>query len=913
MKQLPEKCLDDYDVICFTETFARAPAGITGFYGFHSFAVSDTGLGRPKGGISCFLKAHLTPAEVMHDNKNCIVINAENLNIVGVYYPPQTDAENIIEGLAEANECLNRDKPTVIMGDFNCRIDQEAHSEKTTHLLTTLCEMGFSVANDPKIVTYICHNGASTIDLFFVEQNRLASNSRCTYSDITTGQLCRKHQAMELRVSWSQRSNTLLRPKPLSRMVDVNILSNSILLSEAYLALERNQAEKAYMLLCAAIAAASAYKPINRTAKPWFDAECHAWKHFTLQLLEAARINDALRPYYSAVRKSCKNVFLCKRTRYEESREKKMIDEAERQPYKFNVRGKQGAQCPIPMNMWKRHLKQLYNNPSVHIPREPFQVAVLRQSVELEKLNRPFEEAEVLRCIQDTKNGKAAGRDLIFYEHIKSTIPILMNFWLRLFNFILNHGQIVTTWHMSITKVLFKGKGDINDPNSYRGIALNSTVYKILTKLVSVRLRDFGKDSIPQQQFGFMEGRSVHDATSYLLDDVRNSIYSAKRKFVFAVFVDYTKAFDSVPRWVILEKLASIGVAGQMARLLVSILQNNIIQVDDGIQLSEEIHQNMGLLQGDALSPLLFILLTAELPGLIIERHPHTRLCMYADDIVIWGESLKDVQAAMQSIVQWSCAHGLQVNTSKTKAMKFRKGGGLARKDLLKIDEEPIEFVNTFPYLGTYVHFSATSFKAHIKERARKALLAMATLGPVHKLSICAALKLFNIKIGPIASYAVKLIWNFMSVKDFQLLENVKSRYLKRCLCIDKTTKSRYAYLMCNDELFVKHVAQSFALPATPAYREFCDNHEAKKCDIHHGFTSTVAMTLTWWRQPNQEKRHIVTRYAVHGFHYKLCENLQYHEAGQLSCKCRLCGTVGISVYHAQDCEAGPRLSDLAT
>src|SRR5690606_12938898 len=190
--------------------------------------------------------------------------------------------------------------------------------------------------------------------------------------------------------------------------------------------------------------------------------------------------------------------------------------------------------------------------------------------------------------------------------------------------------------------------------NSYRGIALNSVVYKILTKMVSVRLREFTVNKIPGQQYGFMPGRSVFDAIESLLASVRNSLYNEKPQSGYAIYVDYTKAFDSVTRRLILEKVALLGATGPMVTLLKNILRNNLVRVDDGIQLSSEITQNQGLLQGDALSPFLFILLTAELPAFLMNTYPSVNICMYADDAVIWSTSRADLQGALDTLVNWS-------------------------------------------------------------------------------------------------------------------------------------------------------------------------------------------------------------------------------------------------------------------
>jgi hypothetical protein len=60
-------------------------------------------------------------------------------------------------------------------------------------------------------------------------------------------------------------------------------------------------------------------------------------------------------------------------------------------------------------------------------------------------------------------------------------------------------------------------------------------------------------------------------------------------------------------------------------------------------------------------------------------------------------------------------------------------------------------------------------------------------------MSIEAGLKLFDLAIAPIASYAIEVIWPFLTKNDFQKLETAESRFLKRLLGLSKVNKSRFA------------------------------------------------------------------------------------------------------------------------
>src|SRR5690606_26809928 len=141
----------------------------------------------------------------------------------------------------------------------------------------------------------------------------------------------------------------------------------------------------------------------------------------------------------------------------------------------------------------------------------------------------------------------------------------------------------------------------------------------------------------------------------------------------------------------------------------------------------------------------LFILLTADLPALLMNTYPSIKICMYENDAVIWSTSHTDLQSALDTLVNGSEGHSLTVNTRKTKAMKFLKGGRIARGDYFIVKGDQLEYVNIFP-LGAEIRFTVKNFKTHILTRNRKVLVAMCTLGPLRRLSINTTLEIFRIK-----------------------------------------------------------------------------------------------------------------------------------------------------------------------
>ena len=209
------------------------------------------------------------------------------------------------------------------------------------------------------------------------------------------------------------------------------------------------------------------------------------------------------------------------------------------------------------------------------------------------------------------------------------------------------------------------------------------------------------------------------------------------------------------------------------------ILQSNKIILDDGIAEHPCIEQTTGFAQGDNLSPLLFALLVADLPSRIQNRHPTVKIIMYADDLVLYSTSRFHLQQALATLAAYVSEIGLEINMRKTEAMKFRHGGRLAENDTLRLYGQELNYVNRFTYLGITLTPSAITFAAHIEERSRKALIASTSIRNPQMLSLSTALSLFDLKIAPIASYGIQLIWEKLGVANLKALDRVKPAFLK--------------------------------------------------------------------------------------------------------------------------------------
>ena len=138
----------------------------------------------------------------------------------------------------------------------------------------------------------------------------------------------------------------------------------------------------------------------------------------------------------------------------------------------------------------------------------------------------------------------------------------------KLFNVVLDSGFFPDVWSKGIILPLYKNKGDINDPDNYRGITILSCFGKLFTSLLNKRLNSFleNYNILCEEQAGFRKHYSTVDhmfSLKMLID-----LYLAKDKKLFCSFIDYRKAFDSVDRVALWQKLLSYNIDGKCFKII---------------------------------------------------------------------------------------------------------------------------------------------------------------------------------------------------------------------------------------------------------------------------------------------------------------------------------------------------------
>ena len=415
-------------------------------------------------------------------------------------------------------------------------------------------------------------------------------------------------------------------------------------------------------------------------------------------------------------------------------------------------------------------------------------------------LNYHFTEEEVRKVTSKLKSGKSGGMDQIVNEFLKNSPPQMVSLVTKYFNLILESGIIPTDWKIGVIIPIFKKKGSVEDPDNYRGITLLSCIGKLFTAVVNSRLNNFLEvnDLLGKEQAGFREGYSTLDHIFVLNAIVE--MYLGKKKRIYAAFIDYKKAFDSIDRTALWSKLLHYGIEGK----IYNIIQNLYVDAKSCIRVNNEISEYFstcrGVRQGENLSPLLFSIYLNDLADYIreesrgieveatfnnIQFYIKLYVLLYADDTIILGETPEDLQDSLNSLDQYCKTWKLEINVSKSKVVIFSRGK-VRKIQTWNLGDQVIETTDDYVYLGTTFNYNGRFEKALQKQAAQAKRAMYCMIGKARKLGLPVDIQihLFNTLIQPILLYGSE-IWGY---NKLDIIERVQTSFYKQLLKLNGTT-----------------------------------------------------------------------------------------------------------------------------
>ena len=293
----------------------------------------------------------------------------------------------------------------------------------------------------------------------------------------------------------------------------------------------------------------------------------------------------------------------------------------------------------------------------------------------------------------------------------------------------------------------FPKKGDLGLAKNYWGITLTSIAAKIYNALLQNRIEPKIDNILRKNQNGFRRNRS----TTSQISTIRRILEGVRAKNLQAtlIFVDFTKAFDSIHRGKMEQILLTYGIPKETIAAIMILYRNTKVKVRSPDGDTEYFDIVAGVLQGDTLTPYLFIICLDYVLRTSIDkirengfelikkrsrRYPAKTItdADYADDIAILANTPDQAETLLHSLKQAAAGIGLYVNAHKTEYMCYNQTG-----DISTLNGTPLKLIDKFTYLGS----SVASTEKDIDTKLMKAWTAINRLSVIWKSDLTNKMK----------------------------------------------------------------------------------------------------------------------------------------------------------------------------
>ena len=424
-----------------------------------------------------------------------------------------------------------------------------------------------------------------------------------------------------------------------------------------------------------------------------------------------------------------------------------------------------------------------------------------------------------LKLISQLNNKHSYGYDNFSTNLLKKLAPLLSAPLTLIINQSLHNGIFPEKLKIGKIIPIFK-KGSKNLIENYRPISLLPSISKIFERVIFDQLSNHFSSNkyFYDRQYGFRKSHSTEYATLEFINKIISYMDSGNTPI--AMYLDLSKAFDTIDHNILLHKLNYYGIENNNLSLFKSYLQNRQQYVELQNQYSSQyIPINIGIPQGSILGPLLFIIY-------INDFHLSTNFfdfILYADDTCLINSFRHNkssiINKELQNVYQWLSANKLSINTIKTKFMIFHNYQKNISNSipLIKVNNQIIERVKNFNLLGININ-EHLQWKYHSDTICKKISRSIGILHRLKNFFPLSILKtLYNSLILPHINYGLT-IWGYnlnrifiLQKKAIRLINKSKYNchtdplfYSLKCLKVEdifKLNVLKFYYNHCHENL----------------------------------------------------------------------------------------------------------------
>lgn len=526
--------------------------------------------------------------------------------------------------------------------------------------------------------------------------------------------------------------------------------------------------------------------PVDRAVPRWWDAELATARRAARRAVRRdPRSADAV-----ASRRAYRRLVQRKRRSARDAAATTLVGLARTEPKVFWQKFKTPTQkTKLTADQLHTHFEQLLGQQPPQLEPPPPQPRTTPAANGAE-LNTPFTAQDVAEGISLLRGGKSC-LGLLSVAALRAAAVHLGGCLAALFNGCVEVNTLPEAWSTCAVTPIHKG-GATTDPGNYRGIAVGSLLGKLFAIMLNSRLTDWLErhNLRARGQAGFRRDHRTADHMLLLQTLVEQQ--RAAGEPLYVCFVDYQKAYDSVPRHLLWEKLSRVGVSGWFMQALQSLYAEVRMQVRVNGELTEPIFSMVGLKQGCPASPTLFGVYVDDFEDFLMHDAAALDLpllagqpvppCFFADDQALMSTSASGLQLQLDRCKTYSDAWGLQVHPGKTKWVVFHRVGQQPPPATFYYEGQVVEQVPSFKYLGVpqFSHEAAGKAGNIRMEAADRTLNGMlCRCGQLGIQNPALMLNLFNALVLPGLMYGVEM-WGVAALAKGG--DMAGDKVLRRCL-----------------------------------------------------------------------------------------------------------------------------------
>ena len=397
--------------------------------------------------------------------------------------------------------------------------------------------------------------------------------------------------------------------------------------------------------------------------------------------------------------------------------------------------------------------------------------------------NKQIEEEEVIKLLKEINTSKSPGPDNIHPKLLYELRDVIYKPLTIIFRKSLESGKVPQKWKEANITAIFK-KGEKSKPGNYRPVSLTSILCKLMEKLIRSRIVDYMQKNnlISNKQFGFVGGRSTALQLTQVLGDWTKILDEGGE--IDVIYMDFMKAFDTVPHQRLIEKMKSYGLSPEILNWVNSFLSNRKQMVCVNGEKSSKREVTSGVPQGSVLGPILFVLYINDLP-----REVTSEVYLFADDTKIYRairnqQDQERLQKDLLRLQEWSNKWLLRFHPDKCVVMNIRtkqsrnteERNYYMMKDndkcnLRKVEQEKDIGVTIDQHL---------SFDQHIQTQVNKANQIM---GLIRRNFMCLDEKMFVYLYKALVRHHLEYshaVWSPYMQYNIDLVEKVQRRATKQ-------------------------------------------------------------------------------------------------------------------------------------